>query len=93
MYRSEMASSEDLEGEFHTVEDGQFAGWRVWVGNHFETHTGPFYWHTEENGTPIYATGRIVRETKSMVFVQGQLEQNGHPILGFSSAAKKLTPR
>jgi uncharacterized protein (TIGR00369 family) len=155
MYRSEMASSDDLEGEFHTVEDGPFAGWRVWVGNHFETHTGSFYWRTEENGTvtgaflpdgknmndvgnlhggammtfadaaagavtyfgtdgqvsavtvafnsefmgagvagtPIYATGRVVRETKSMVFVQGQLEQNGQPILGFSSAAKKLTPR
>lgn len=27
MYRSEMASSDDLEGEFHTVEDGPFVGW------------------------------------------------------------------
>ena len=44
-------------------------------------------------GMPIYATGRIVRETKSMVFVQAQLEQNEQPILAFSSTMKKITPR
>ncbi len=42
---------------------------------------------------PIYASGRVVRSTKSMVFVQGQLDQNDQPILAFSSVAKKLTPR
>ncbi len=44
-------------------------------------------------GAPIYASGRVVRETKSMVFVQGQLGQNDQPILAFSSVAKKLTTR
>ena len=44
-------------------------------------------------GTPIHATGRIVRDTKSMVFVQAELEQNAQPILTFSSVAKKITPR
>lgn len=43
-------------------------------------------------GTPIYATGRVLRETKSMVFVQGQLDQNERSILAFSSVSKRLTP-
>ena len=44
------------------------------------------------SGTLIEATGRVVRATKSMVFVQGHLEQNGQPILAFSSVLKKVTP-
>ena len=44
-------------------------------------------------GSPIYAEGRVVRETKSMVFLQGLLEQNGAPILTFSGVLKKLRPR
>jgi acyl-coenzyme A thioesterase PaaI-like protein len=44
-------------------------------------------------GAPIHGTARLLRETKSMVFVQGQLEQNGLPILAFSSTAKKITQR
>ena len=44
------------------------------------------------SGTPIEATGRVVRATKSMVFVQGHVEQNGQPILAFSSVLKKVTP-
>jgi uncharacterized protein (TIGR00369 family) len=44
-------------------------------------------------GAPVYATGRVVRETASMAFVQGQLDQNSQPILAFSSVMKKLTPR
>ena len=44
-------------------------------------------------GAPVYATGRVVRETNSMVFLQAQLEQNGEAIFAFSSAMKKITPR
>ena len=42
---------------------------------------------------PIYASGRVIRETGSMVFVQALLEQDGQPILAFSSTLKKVTPR
>ena len=42
---------------------------------------------------PIYAEGRVVRETRSMVFVQGVLEQNGAAIMSFSGVLKKLKPR
>jgi uncharacterized protein (TIGR00369 family) len=44
-------------------------------------------------GSPIYATGQIVRDTKSLVFVHGRLEQNDKPIFMFSSVMKKITPR
>lgn len=44
-------------------------------------------------GLPVYGTGRVVRETRSMVFVQGQLDQEHQPILMFSSVARKITPR
>ncbi len=44
------------------------------------------------SGAPIEATGRVVRATKSMVFVQGHIEQSGQPILAFSSVMKKVTP-
>ena len=43
-------------------------------------------------GVPVYGTGRIVRETNSMVFLQAQLEQDNRPVLAFSSAMKKITP-
>ncbi len=42
----------------------------------------------ERNGSADQA-----RETKSMVFVQGQLDQENQPILMFSSVARKITPR
>lgn len=43
--------------------------------------------------TPIYATGRVLRETNSMVFVQGQLDQNEQAILAFSSSLRQRYPR
>ena len=44
-------------------------------------------------GVPVYGTGRVVRATKSMVFVQGQLDQSDEPILLFSSVWRKITTR
>lgn len=147
-----MASSDDVQGGLHTVDEGPFAGWETWVGSPFETLIGPFYSRTADDGTvtcafapqekntnyvgilhggaimtfadaaastlahhlagpsvtvafnceflgagvagsTIWATGRVLRQTKSMVFVQGHLEQNDQPILAFSSVSKKLAPR
>jgi acyl-coenzyme A thioesterase 13 len=44
-------------------------------------------------GAPVYAEGRVIRETKSMLFLQGTLEQNGQPIMAFSGTLKKIKPR
>ena len=41
---------------------------------------------------PIEATGHVVRETGSLVFVQGLLGQDGQPVLTFSSVLKKVDP-
>jgi uncharacterized protein (TIGR00369 family) len=148
-----MTSGARTDG-WNTVDEGPFEGWLTWVGDPFETLTGPFYFRTGNDGgiegafvpesqhmngggimhggalmtfadvmlgalvyiglngqfavtvtfnsefvgagvagTPVYATGRVVRETNSMVFLQAQLEQNGQAIFAFSSAMKKITPR
>lgn len=39
---------------------------------------------------PVYAEGRVARQTKSLVFVQGWLEQNGATIATFSGVLKKI---
>src|ERR1035438_9162888 len=41
---------------------------------------------------PVHAIGCVIRATGSLVFVQGQLEQNEQPILTFSLIMKKVTP-
>jgi uncharacterized protein (TIGR00369 family) len=42
---------------------------------------------------PVEATGRVVRATRSLAFVQGLLVQNEQPILTFSLVLKKVDPR
>jgi hypothetical protein len=84
-----MATSDDVQGGMHTVDEGPFAGWHTWVGSPFETLIGPFYRRTDDDGTVTgafapqdkntnHASGRVLRETKSMVFVQGQLERTAN---------------
>ena len=41
----------DGEGEHRQVAEGEFAGWRSWKGDAYETLTGPFYWR-EDEGVP-----------------------------------------
>lgn len=36
--------------DLHVETEGEFAGWRTWSRDHFETHTGPFYHRMDENG-------------------------------------------
>lgn len=87
--------------------DGPFAGWLTWVGDPSEDMLGPFYFRSGDVtvtlnsefvgagvvGSTIYSTGRIVRDTKSLAFVHGQLEQDDKPICTFSSVMTKITPR
>ncbi|KAF0181278.1 MAG: thioesterase family protein [Alphaproteobacteria bacterium] len=41
-------------------------------------------------GAMVEAEGRVVKQTKSLVFVQGVLSQGGQPILAFSGTLKKI---
>ena len=34
----------------HIETEGEFAGWRTWRRDNFETHSGPFYHQVDENG-------------------------------------------
>ncbi|WP_407169610.1 PaaI family thioesterase [Bradyrhizobium sp. ORS 111] len=36
--------------DLHVETGGEFAGWRTWTRDNFETHTGPFYHRMNENG-------------------------------------------
>ena len=36
--------------DIHVETEGEFAGWRTWTRDNFETHTGPFYHRMDENG-------------------------------------------
>ncbi len=35
----------------HIATDGEFAGWRTWVRDSFESHNGPFWHRMEEDGS------------------------------------------
>ena len=39
---------ENSYGTLSVMEDGEFAGWRYWQGDPFETRSGPFYHRREK---------------------------------------------
>lgn len=43
-----------------------------------------------QSGAVVEAEGRVIKQTKSLVFVQGVLMQGGAPILAFSGTLKKI---
>lgn len=42
-------------GQLSTMTEGEFAGWRYWQGDPFETRSGPFYYRREDNGSYVSA--------------------------------------
>jgi acyl-coenzyme A thioesterase PaaI-like protein len=49
--------------DLHVGTDGEFAGWRTWSRDSFESHTGPF-WHRMEDDGSIRCAFRV--ETKHL---------------------------
>lgn len=50
--------SEAVETSYGTLsvkQDGEFAGWRFWEGDPFETRSGPFYYRREDDGSYVSA--------------------------------------
>jgi len=37
--------------DLHVGTEGEFAGWRTWSRDNFETHSGPFWHRLEDDGT------------------------------------------
>jgi acyl-coenzyme A thioesterase PaaI-like protein len=46
-----------------TIESGQWAGWKTWPGDRFETASGPFYCRKDESGRII---ARFIAEPRHM---------------------------
>ena len=36
--------------DIHVETEGEFAGWRTWTRDNFETHNGPFYHRMDDDG-------------------------------------------
>ncbi len=44
-----------VEARLEKVEEGEFAGWRIWISDRFETNAGPFYVRRDEEGVIVTA--------------------------------------
>ena len=42
-------------GMLSVMEEGEFAGWRYWQGDPYETRSGPFFYRREEDGSYVSA--------------------------------------
>ena len=47
--------------DLHIGTEGEFAGWRTWSRDAFETHTGPF-WHRMEDDGSIRCAFRVEKK-------------------------------
>jgi uncharacterized protein (TIGR00369 family) len=66
--------SETIEagyGQLSTMHEGEFAGWRYWQGDPFETRAGPFFFRREENGSHVCAFRAEPRHMNGNGFMHG----------------------
>jgi acyl-coenzyme A thioesterase PaaI-like protein len=47
--------------DLHVATDGEFAGWRTWTRDQYETHTGPF-WHRVDDDGRVRCAFRVQRK-------------------------------
>src|SRR5579859_1581826 len=47
-----MPNENEVQVRYRQVAEGEFAGWNYWPGDHFEVHSGPFFFRTDADGTP-----------------------------------------
>ena len=58
-------------GQLSVMPDGEFAGWRYWNGDPFETRSGPFYYRREDDGTYTSAFRAEARHMNGGGFMHG----------------------
>jgi uncharacterized protein (TIGR00369 family) len=58
-------------GLLSVVEEGEFAGWRYWQGDPFETRSGPFFYCREEDGSYVSAFRAEPRHMNGGGFMHG----------------------
>lgn len=54
-----------------TASEGEFAGWRYWEGDPFETRSGPFFYRREEDGSYVSAFRAEDRHMNGGGFMHG----------------------
>src|SRR5271170_1034627 len=47
-----MPNENEVQPRYRQVAEGEFAGWNYWPGDHFEVHSGPYYFRKDAEGTP-----------------------------------------
>lgn len=58
-------------GQLSTMDQGEFAGWRYWQGDPYETRSGPFYYRREEDGSYVSAFRAEPRHMNGGGFMHG----------------------
>ncbi len=58
-------------GQLSTMTEGEFAGWRYWQGDPFETRSGPFYYRREGDGSYVSAFRAEPRHMNGGGFMHG----------------------
>lgn len=58
-------------GQLSTMPEGEFAGWRYWQGDPFETRSGPFYYRREDDGSYVSAFRAEPRHMNGGGFMHG----------------------
>jgi uncharacterized protein (TIGR00369 family) len=58
-------------GQLSTMAEGEFAGWRYWQGDPFETRSGPFYYRREDDGSYVSAFRAEPRHMNGGGFMHG----------------------
>jgi uncharacterized protein (TIGR00369 family) len=70
----DLIMSEAVETSYGALkqrETGEFAGWRYWEGDPFETRSGPFFYRREEDGSYISAFRAEDRHMNGGGFMHG----------------------
>lgn len=58
-------------GMLSVMEEGEFAGWRYWQGDPYETRSGPFYHRREQDGSYVSAFRAEARHMNGGGFMHG----------------------
>ncbi|MFN4019010.1 MAG: PaaI family thioesterase [Erythrobacter sp.] len=58
-------------GQLSTMAGGEFAGWRYWQGDPFETRSGPFFYRREDDGSYVSAFRAEPRHMNGGGFMHG----------------------
>ena len=64
--------------DLHVETEGEFAGWRTWSRDNFESHNGPF-WHRMEDDGQIRAAFRVQNK-----HLNGQGNVHGGAFMAFA---------